>query len=170
MTNKLYILCGIPFSGKTHFAKEFASLTGYLRIDLDEIKFYLMGPGVKDQDITQSDWDKIYKEMYRQIKEALVSGRTVVHDTGNFTSHERKLIGNIAKELNLPHQTIYVDTQVEIARLRMLANRNNQTRFDISDKEFESAVNEMEQPTDLENYLVYDGSSSTQTWIEQNQL
>lgn len=96
MSNKLYIFCGIPFSGKSTLAKELAKRTGFTRIDLDEVKFGMFGKDITDFELQQKDWDVIYQEMYRQIKVALSSGQTVILDTGNFTKHERGLVRQIA--------------------------------------------------------------------------
>jgi predicted kinase len=90
--NKLIILCGIPFSGKSTLAKELADKLGAIRIDLDEVKFDLFGKGIHDSEIDQSGWDKIYQEMYKKIETALKERQTVIHDTGNFTKYERNLI------------------------------------------------------------------------------
>ena len=68
--NKLYILCGIPFSGKTTLAKEIAKQKGFTRIDLDDVKFDLFGKYIQDKDLKQEDWDKIYQKnlaIYRRI-------------------------------------------------------------------------------------------------------
>jgi len=92
MINKLYILCGIPFSGKSTLAKKIVKKLRFVRIDLDEVKFDIFGPSVTDAEIDQSGWDKIYQEMYRRIRESLTAGKTVVHDTGNFTKSERGVV------------------------------------------------------------------------------
>ncbi len=107
---KLYIFCGIPFAGKTMLASKTAQLLGYTRIDLDEIKFQIIGRDVKDEAIDQKGWDRIYQEMYRQIQEALKQGKTVVHDAGNFTAYERGLVRKIADDLGIESTTVFVDT------------------------------------------------------------
>jgi len=61
--NKLYILCGIPFSGKSVLANKIVERFGYTRIDLDEVKFQIFGQSITDGEIDQSGWDKIYQEM-----------------------------------------------------------------------------------------------------------
>lgn len=37
--NKLYILCGLPFSGKTVLSKIIVNYLEFEHIDLDEVKF-----------------------------------------------------------------------------------------------------------------------------------
>lgn len=160
MKQTLIILCGIPFSGKTTFATRLARDLDYQRIDLDEIKFELLGSLIKDEDILQSDWDIIYQKMYQMILEILNSGRGIIHDTGNFTIYERGIINQIAKNLNIPFVTIFINTPILIAKNRMIKNRQSKERFDISDEAFESTIKEMEIPQKNENPLTFDNKAS----------
>lgn len=128
---------------------------GFTRIDLDEVKFDIFNPQIVDSQIDQSGWDEIYKEMYRKIKQKLINGETVVHDTGNFTKHERDLVKIIANELGIETMVIFVDIPKEEAYRRLLENRKTKTRFDVNDTDFESTVKEMEPPADTERHLVF---------------
>jgi predicted kinase len=83
--NKLLILCGIPFAGKSTLADKLVSNYGFSRVDLDEIKFELFGKDIDDDQFTQSQWDRVYQQMYQQIESLLKKGKSVIHDTGNFT-------------------------------------------------------------------------------------
>lgn len=165
---KLYILCGLPFSGKTLLAKKLANKLGFLRIDLDDIKFELLGETIKDELVSPAEWDRVYQEMYKRIEEALSLGKTVVHDTGNFTKHERALVRNIGDKLGVEVKTIYVDIPKEVVKQRWLNNKLTKDRFDISKKSFKEAVAEMEPPTVEENVIVYDGKTDIDEWIKQN--
>jgi len=165
--NKLYILCGIPFSGKSTLAKEIINRPEYIRIDLDDVKFDLYGSSVKDSDLKQKDWDIIYKKMYGMIEDFLKQGKFVVHDTGNFTKHERRLVRQIADKLKLQTITIFVDVPKSIAYERLMLNRTSKNRFDVNDEEFESAVNEMEPPTKEENFLVFNVEDDLNSWIHK---
>lgn len=152
-SNTLIILCGIPFSGKTTLAKFLESQNVGVRIDLDDIKFELLGSAVKDEEVTQEQWDTVYKKMYEIIETELHAGRTVIHDTGNFTKYEREQVKKIAKKLKLETKIIFLDVPTAIALERLEENRKIRTRFNISDKSFEDAVEEMEKPELDENVL-----------------
>lgn len=67
---QLYIMCGFPFTGKSTLSKQIAEVKHFTRIDLDEVKVELLGD-VKEEDITQAQWDEVYKQMYAQIETAL---------------------------------------------------------------------------------------------------
>lgn len=168
MNNKLYIFCGIPFSGKTTLAKVVEKTLQYKRIDLDEVKFGLFGRDIKDSEINQEGWDKVYQEMYKRIKESLAKGKTVIHDTGNFTRHERDLVRKIADKLGIVAITVFVDTPKEVVKDRLLQNRKTNHRFDVTDEDFESTIKEMEMPEKSEKHIVYRLNMPIDLWIREN--
>lgn len=164
--NKLYIFCGIPFSGKSTLTKALARRKGFHRIDLDEIKFEMYGNAIEDKNLTQADWDKIYQEMYDRIEQSLRAGHTVVRDTGNFTKNERNLVRHIGNKAGVEVMTVFVNTPDEVARQRLAHNRITKTRFDITDKEFEEALSEMEAPYNSEAHIIFDWRTSADYWIK----
>jgi predicted kinase len=168
LSQKLIILCGIPFSGKSSFANFLIQKSGYIRIDLDEIKFDLFGKSITDEQIDQRGWDDIYHRMYQEIENHLQKGQIVVHDTGNFTIYERGLVNQIAQRLGIPFITIFVNTSVEEAKQRLMSNQVSKTRFDVSDKSFHNAVDEMEKPIDSENPLILNAIDSYEDWVKRN--
>lgn len=170
MNNKLYILCGLPFSGKSTLAKRIVEKTGFTRIDLDEIKFEMFGKGITDSQVDQSGWDKVYQEMYQRIRTALSEGNTVIHDTGNFTKYERSLVRKIADEIGVETTTVLIDIPEAEARQRLLKNRVTKSRFDISDNDFRSTVKEMEKPDNTEKHLVFQWNEHQDKWIDDNLL
>ncbi|MFA7300816.1 MAG: ATP-binding protein [Candidatus Shapirobacteria bacterium] len=170
MNNKLYILCGIPFSGKSTLAKKIVEKLGFTRIDLDEIKFEMFGKDITDSQINQSGWDKIYQEMYQRIRNKLLEGNTVIHDTGNFTKYERGLVKKIANEIGVDSTTILVNISEEEAHKRLLENRETKSRFDVSDSDFQSTVKEMEKPDNSEKHLIFQWYENQDKWIDDNLL
>jgi len=163
----LYIICGIPFSGKTTLAKKLVKVFGYTHIDLDDVKLNMFGKHTKDSDIHQDGWDRIYQEMYKRIETNLSNGRTVIHDTGNFTRHERSLVRKIADKLGIEAITVFVNTPKEIALERLLQNRKNHNRFDVTTEDFESTIDELEVPDDHEKHLIYKTDIPIDLWIKK---
>jgi predicted kinase len=168
MNYQLYILCGLPFSGKTTLAKKLVAKLGFIRIDLDEVKFELFGQGIKDDQIDQSGWDRVYQAMYQNIKTALLKGDTVIHDTGNFTKSERDLVKKIADDLNLKPLTIFVNTPLAVAKNRWLKNKITKKRFDIAEASFADCARELEPPAPSEPHLVFNYNDSVDDWINKN--
>jgi predicted kinase len=167
MTNKLYIFCGISFSGKSTLTRTLAKQKGYTRIDLDEVKFELYGADIKDADLTQKDWDTIYQDMYKRIETALKTGKTIIHDTGNFTKYERGLVRQIADRLGVETVTVYVDTPKQVAKERLITNRMTNQRFNVTDEEFEEAAAEMEAPDKTEKHITYKYGTSVDAWADE---
>lgn len=163
---KLYIFCGIPFSGKTVLAKKVSEKLDYIRVDLDDIKFEIFGNTIKDSEINKKGWDAVYKEMYNRIENNLKNGKTVVSDTGNFTKYERGLVKKIADKLNIESVEVFVNTPVDVARKRLFENLVTKERFQITEKEFNSAVREMETPSS-NNVITYNYPESIDQWIEK---
>lgn len=166
---KLYILCGIPFSGKSTLAREMVKILGVERIDLDEVKFELFGKDTIDENLKKEDWDKVYQKMHKQIEDLLRAKKSAVHDTGNFTKYERGLVRKIADKVGgIEIVTIFVDTPYKIAKERLINNRDEKRRFNVTDEDFEGAVAEMERPGADENTLVYDSKIPKDRWINKN--
>lgn len=166
--NKLYVFCGIPFSGKSFVSKKIAREFNYQIVDLDEVKFEIFGKDVKDENIDQNGWDKIYQEMYQGIEDLLKKGETVIHDTGNFTKYERGLVKKIADNLNLNAITVFIDTPYEIAKQRLIENKTKKTRFDVSNESFESTIREMEPPDETEKHVTFKHGTDLDLWIKEN--
>lgn len=168
MNNKLYILCGIPFSGKTTLAKKMENKLNTLSIDLDAIKFEFFGNEATDSQIGKEGWNRIYQEMYQRIKDALSSGRSVLHDTGNFTKYERDLVRNIAEEQKVESVTIFIDIPTAETYKRLANNRQTKARFDVPDEDFYGVVEEMEIPAPTEIHLVLKWNDDFDKWIDSN--
>ena len=166
--NALYILCGIPFSGKSTLAKRLVKRLGFKRVDLDKIKIKLLGGDIRDESITQESWDKVYDHMYKEIEDYLRQGENVVQDAGNYTIYERSLVKEIADRLGIETITIFVDVDEIIARERWLKNKKTLKRFDVSKQLFNEAIVEMQPPPKDEHTLVYDGESDIQVWIDEH--
>lgn len=167
-TVNLYIICGLPFSGKTVFSKALCDLMGWVRVDLDEVKFRLFGNQITDDDLVKKDWDLVYQQMYKEIQDQLSKGITVVHDNGNFIKHERDLVREKAKRLGLRSRVIWVNTPESVARERLLSNRISGDRFDVSDSDFNNTVAEIEPPDLSEDFLIYNTSETPKDWITRN--
>lgn len=137
-------------------------------IDLDAIKFEQYGKDATDAQIGKEGWNQIYEEMYKRIKDTLASGRTVVHDTGNFTKYERELVRKIAEEQKIESVTIFIDIPTAEAYKRLINNRQTNARFDVPDEDFYGVVEEMEIPEATEVHLVLKWNDDFDKWIDSN--
>lgn len=166
--NKLIIICGISFAGKSTLAKSLSEKFGFSEIDVDEVKLKIFGNNVNDDDLTSQDWDKLYKETDKLIEEHLKSGKTVIDASRNFKKAERQRLRKIANLLDIEVITIFVNTPSDIAWERWNANKKNQTRRNVTEKDFEDTLKMMEEPEADEKPLIFSGMENINSWIVNN--
>lgn len=164
---RVYILCGLAFSGKTTLAKALVQRLDLARVSIDEINS-VRGVGLDNAWISPEDWDLTYAESYRQLDEYLRTGRSVLYDAGNFNRAERDKARAIAARSGSGSLVLYVTTPEPIARERWQRNRLTHERNDIRDDYFEIGVQMFEPPTAAEDVLLYSNEQDVDAWIEQN--
>ncbi len=156
----LYILCGLPFAGKTTLAKEMVKLLGIKRVSIDEINGE-RGIWNDDTGMLPEEWTKTYDIAYQRIVTFLSQGESVVDDSANFTKEQRDRLQAIAKQYNAQTYVIFVDVSLAEVQRRWQANRQTLVRNDVRDDDFALVVEYFESPTEKENVLRYDGSISS---------
>lgn len=83
----LYIMCGLPASGKTTKAKEIVAEEGAEYVSSDEIRKELYG-----DESCQSNNQKLFEHYYQKMNQYLSEGKDVVIDSTNITLKSRKRI------------------------------------------------------------------------------
>lgn len=102
MENKvpiLYVMVGLPGSGKSHIAEELARENNAVVYSMDEIRGELCGD-VEDQ----SRNDEVFGIWANRIRRALKHGQNVIADATNVTKSGRRSF--LAMFDTIPHQTI----------------------------------------------------------------
>jgi predicted kinase len=163
---KLIILCGSSFAGKSTLGHAIGWRYGYEQVDVDDTKFALFGPDIRDEELSRADWDYIYDQTYRLIRDYLDAGKSVVDGSGNFRRSERQAVRGLADPVRDETVTIFVDTPVSVARQRLLANRERQARLDVTDEDFEHILCVWEPPAPEENALVFRHGDDVDAWID----
>lgn len=161
----LYIMTGLPYAGKSTLTKELVQRFGFKIASVDEVL------EEKDYDIekmTQEDWNYAYSEAYRRLKEYLTTGISVILDIGNLKKSERETARSIAKNLNIKHRLIYVNTTPEQIRERWLKNQETKERGRLEDVSLKRALDMFEPPTPDENPVIYNQQINLEEWINQN--
>ncbi len=160
----LYIVCGLPFAGKTTLARELESIAGIHRVAIDDIN---TERGIWDDQtgLSSEEWTKTYQEAYRRIGVLLKQGLSVVDDSANFTKEQRKHLHTLAASYHAQSRVIYVSTPAGVACQRWQANRQSMWRTDVRDSDFAHVLENFEPPTADEYWLRYDGSLSAENWV-----
>ena len=120
----LYLLCGIPASGKSTWVKQHAK-PNTIVISRDEIRLSMLG---EDDDYFSHEKD-VRKEVYRQANAALMAGKNVIIDQTSVSKASRALILSYIYAAD-SFGVIYFDVPFEVC-----VERNNQR-----DKESRSFV------------------------------
>ena len=167
-TNRLLIICGLSFAGKSTLAREIGERFGYEEVDVDQMKYSLYGLDARDESLTREEWDRIYEETDKQIVLLLKTGKNVMDASRNFSREERSRIRTTLNRLGFETITIYVNTPETIARQRWQENRKNPTRRDVTDSDFEDILRAMEPPTSEENPIILHYAEDIERWIAKN--
>ena len=161
----LYILCGLPFSGKTTLASALADNCGFVHLDLDALaraKSLSPEAGINDE-----QWGRIFTEVYQQVAALLASGKSVLVDAVNYDRAGRDRFRTIAQESGSPVYVIYINIKIQEIEQRRQANQATPQRPPVRDKDFVELAAEFEIPTNEENLLMYDGTLGISEWIEE---
>ena len=163
----VYILCGLPFAGKTTLAKELVKRFGFMHIDIDQINTNF-GVGLSGAAISPEEWERTYSEAYKQLEVALDSKYSVIFEGANFTKELRDRLRAIACERGVASRVIYVDISETEARQRLHSNRITQHRYNVRDDNFALVATYFEPPTQEEQVICYRQSEPLDEWIQQN--
>lgn len=82
--NTIYMLAGIPGSGKSHYAKELCKRERAVLVATDAIREKLFGSETR-----QKNTYRIFDEAFAEIERALATGRNVVFDATNVARDRR---------------------------------------------------------------------------------
>ncbi len=159
---RLYILCGLPFAGKTTLAQALMRRFGFPYIALDDINSE-RSLGLDGERISQMNWAKSYAEAHRRLDANLASGQSLIYDATNFTRKERNRLRELAAKHSIATTVIYLDLADE-ARRRWQANHISHARYDVRDEDFALVADNFEPPTD-EDAITYDGTLLLDEWI-----
>ncbi|WP_165423347.1 AAA family ATPase [Ktedonosporobacter rubrisoli] len=165
---KLLIICGISFAGKSTLARALTERFHYPEVDVDEVKYELYGSAIQDEELRPEDWERTYAETDQRIEHYLQAGKSVVDASRYFTKQERELARRIAMSQNAELVTIFVDTPKAVAQQRLLANRENPARRNVTDADFAAILEAMEPPTADEQPLVLPYGEQIEHWIARN--
>jgi predicted kinase len=84
-TPRFVMMCGLPGSGKSYYAKQLAEKENFVICSSDALRQELYGD-INDQ----SHNEKVFQELHKRIKENLKAGKNVIYDACNISSKQRK--------------------------------------------------------------------------------
>lgn len=162
---KLYIMTGLPYSGKSTLTKKLVERFSFSVASMDEV---IDENNFEIAEMTQEDWNYVYSEGYERLKKMLTEGKTVVLDLGNLKRSERDTARRIAESMDIPYKLIYVNTPPEEIKRRRLQNIETKERGHLEDVSMERALNMFQEPTEDENPIIYNQDMDLEKWIKEN--
>ncbi len=150
MTKTLYVMCGLPYSGKTTTAKQIATETGATMIAYDWIWARTMPKGsVPDLD-NPIEMQKVFDIALGDIAIELGSGHSVVFDHINHTPQLRQQLKSLADSHNAEFKLIYLDTPKEELDRRRQENLTNHDRHHVESVNLQKTYGKWHPPTSEE--------------------
>lgn len=165
MKTKLYIMCGLPYSGKSTLTKKLVEKFNFSVASMDEV---IDERGFEITEMAQEDWNYVYTQGYERLKNMLSEGKTVILDLGNLKRSERDTARRIAESMDILYKLIYVNTPIEEIRRRRLKNTETKERGHLEDISMERALNMFNEPKEDENPILYNSEMNLEKWIEAN--
>lgn len=163
----IFIMCGLPFSGKSTLSKQIAISLGIPRISFDETWIQVEQehgsvPGLDDIE----RWKYINRMCEDNARKLLSEGSSVVYDNLGSNFDQRDKIKKLAGGEGATSKVIYIDIDKEEAIRRREANLELKERAQVSDQNFDRALATFEPPERGEDALVYRSFQDVNTWIE----
>lgn len=147
----LWILCGLPYSGKTYISNKIVESVSisYISIDhiLEELGFDWDTGRLPDAD----GWKRVFDISYERSKESLKNNLNVLYDSTNHTKASRDVLRKVAQEVGASTKVIYIDVSVETIWKRWEENVVNKSRSVVAKDLVEQTIESFESPTSGEN-------------------
>lgn len=157
----LYIVTGLPYSGKTILTKELVRKLGVSVASVDDfLDKYIV------KNMAQKDWDKVYSQAFEKLEKLLNGGKSVVFDGASLKRSERDTLRAIANKCGVESKLIYVKTDIAEIKRRQLKNIREKTRGHLEDALLNNAIRMFEEPNEEEGAIVYEYPEDLKEWVK----
>src|SRR4030043_834868 len=108
MKSTLYIMCGLPFSGKTTLSKIISNFLNIPRISFDETWLEIeKDKGIIPGGNSVEQWKYICKECEEKARQYLLQNISVVYDNLGTTIQQREDMRDLAKDAGAEPKVVY---------------------------------------------------------------
>lgn len=166
----LFLMVGLPGSGKTHRAKELARERGALRLTPDAWMLSIFGRDDRHQ--TRPDGKRWLLEgrLVALAVEVLRLGISVVLDFGLWSRDERSALRWMAGSVGAACQVVYlpVEREVQWSRIQARLQDSPERTFPMSEEELDGWVAGFEVPSqeELSGSYLAPPPSGDETWLD----
>lgn len=153
----LFILCGLPYAGKSSVAERLLSEATAEHVSIDAI-FRSRGFDWDTNKLPSSaEWQTILDQSYADTHEALLAGKTVLYNSTNHTRANRDRLREIARSLEVPAFILYVQVPEEEIWRRWEENEKNPKRPVVDRGLIAEVLRTFEPPTPDEHVMTIAG-------------
>jgi predicted kinase len=149
----LYILCGLPYSGKTYFAGTIVKETGCAFVSIDQIFKGLQYDWDTNKLPDEKGWKEIFDTSYLKSQEVLKNDSNVLYDSTNHTKISRDALRKIAGGVGAQTRVIYISISNETLWKRWEENLVKKERSIVDKKLVQMTIDSFEVPTEDEGVL-----------------
>ena len=154
----LFILCGFPYVGKSHIAKQLLQKIDIALVSIDDI-FNRSGFDWDSSTLPDAKaWELIFNESYEQTKQTLREGKNVLYDSTNQTIVSRDTLREIAKGAGADVCVLYIKTPIETVWRRWEENQSKPSRSVVSRELVQMTIDMFEEPGEDESVIVIHNS------------
>jgi predicted kinase len=162
---RVFILCGLPFAGKSTMGRALADRFGLVHVEVDAA-MAAQGFDFAARRPEKADWLAAYTAGYRQLDTALAAGRSAVWDATSYRKGHRDRIRRIATQRGAMHTVIHLATPEALALGRRDRNRQVRRRPDVADEDFATVAGDWQAPGEDESPLVYHPATPLADWLD----
>ncbi len=156
----LFIMCGLPFSGKTYLAKRIAERFGIVGISYDEL-----WREVNEKESRNPSWEELCLIAESRIAAELKADRSIVYDTLNDTVGNREKLRKVAESVGGKAIIVYANTPLEVVRQRYSENKNSKERHDVPEDKIQEAIDRFEPPQTGETFVERKPDQDLNNWF-----
>lgn len=155
---RLIILCGEAFSGKTTLSKKLSEAFGAEIVGRDRIYFALekiLALESTPDDDDYALWNNLWPVAVQGAKNQLLVGNSVVFDDNCLLFRQREDLRVVAKDMDVDFSLVHLDIPAEVLKERKARNKITRDRHDVPSSWLEEDSSIFERPTENENPITY---------------
>ena len=129
----LIVLCGLPGTGKSYFARQLSRRLDLVILETDRLRKTLVPKPV----YTPDEHARVFAVSHLLIEEFLTKGRRVLFDATNLTEDARQPLYHISDNLRCPLALVRLTAPVQLVKRRLDRRAAGRSNGDYSDADWQ---------------------------------